>query len=116
MRGNEKQSMSQTIGGNESESVSQRVIAEVAATTGKDPLEMEPLYTRVDPDCLETIFSGDSRTAARNRGQISFPMAGCHVTVKADGTVDVTEHGENPGTAVSRGQASGASNVAEPMD
>lgn len=108
--------MTSTIGGNESESVSQQVIAEVAETTGKDPLEMEPLYTRVDPDCLETIFSGKSRMTARKQGQISFPMAGCQVVVEADGTLDVTKHGETAETAVSSGQASGASNAAESPD
>ncbi|WP_164471084.1 HalOD1 output domain-containing protein [Halorubrum sp. CSM-61] len=110
--------MTSTIGSNKSESVSQRVIAEVAETAGMDPLEMEPLYTRIDPDCLETIFSGESRTAARNQGEISFSMAGCQVTVGADGTVDATALDETTERAVSRGQASDAdaSSVAEPMD
>lgn len=101
---------------NESEPVSQQVIAEVAATTGKDPLEMEPLYTRVDPDCLETIFSDDSQTATREHGQISFSMAGCHVVVEANETITVTEHGEPTETAVPSGQASGPSNAAESPD
>lgn len=103
------------IGGTESESVSQRVVAAVAEATGKDPLEMEPLYTRVDPDCLEKLFSGGSQMTPRNQGQISFPMDSCQVVVKADGTVDVTEHDETSGTAVSGGKAS-PSSAAESMD
>ncbi|WP_135363702.1 HalOD1 output domain-containing protein [Halosimplex halophilum] len=108
--------MTSIIETSESESVSQQVIAEVAVTAGKDPLEMEPLYTRVDPDCLEAIFSDDAQMATREHGQISFPMAGCHVVVEANGTINVTERGEPAETAVPSGQASGASNAAESPD
>lgn len=108
--------MTSIIEADESEPVSQQVVAAVAETTEKDPLEIEPLYTRVDPDCLETIFSDDSRVTTREHGQISFPMAGCHVVVEANGTINVTEHGEPAETAVPSGQASGASNAAESPD
>lgn len=71
--------------------VSQRVVAAVADATDTDPLDLEPLYTRIDPDCLDEIFGDGASDGGRNLGRVSFPMAGCRVVVSADGTVDVTE-------------------------
>jgi|AntRauTorcE11898_2_1112593.scaffolds.fasta_scaffold66815_1 hypothetical protein len=105
-----------TGGATELESVSQRVIEEVAEATGKDPLEMEVLYTRVDPESLEKIFSDKPQMADRKHGQVSFPMAGCQVVVEADGTVEATEHGGTVERAISSEQTIGASNAAESPD
>lgn len=69
--------------------ISERVVDEVAAATDSDPIDLEPLYTRVDPDALDALFSNGAGTTVRHQGEITFPMAGCDVTVGADGTVEV---------------------------
>lgn len=86
--------MSPTINTGETVAISERVIEEVAAVTGTDPLEMEPLYSRVDPDCLESLFDDESVPETRGQGHIAFPMDGCQVVVRADETIDVTPFGE----------------------
>lgn len=94
---------------NEAGTVSQRVVNEVAATTGIHPLELEPLYTRVDPDSLDSIFSGAAPTAGRCQNRISFSMAGCRVVVGANGTIEVTE--DRPGSDASESSGERAPNV-----
>jgi|AntRauMinimDraft_4_1070384.scaffolds.fasta_scaffold00087_34 hypothetical protein len=74
----------------EEETISQRVINQVAAATGTDPLDLDPLYYSVDPDCLNSIFESDVSAPSRNSGRVQFSMAGCEVTVSADGSVDVS--------------------------
>ncbi|MFC7194867.1 HalOD1 output domain-containing protein [Halosimplex aquaticum] len=68
--------------------VSETVIGAVATATGTDPLQLEPLYAVVDPDALDRLV----RSSAESRGpslEIRFTMAGCRVTVRADGDVAV---------------------------
>lgn len=86
--------MSPTINTGEMAAISERVIEKVAAVTGTDPLEMEPLYSRVDPDCLESLFDDRTVPESRNQGHVAFPLDGCQVVVEADGTVEVTPFGE----------------------
>lgn len=74
--------------------VSERVIEKVAAVTGSDPIELEPLYTRVDPDALDALFANGTGATVRAEGELTFPMAGCVVAVSADGSVDVEPQGE----------------------
>lgn len=81
--------MTPTIGQNDTPPTSQRVIEEVAAVTGMNPLEMEPLYHQIDPDSLNSLFSDADSTTSGQQGHIIFPLAGCQVTVWADGSVDV---------------------------
>lgn len=97
-------------------SPSQRVIEQVAEATNTDPVDLEPLYTRIDPDCLDSIFSDQSSRASRARGQVSFPMAGCHVVVKADGTVDVSKQKGIEHTSPVSKDAASASSAAESPD
>lgn len=79
----------QTIGDIETTSMSQRIVERVADVTGTDPIELEPLYERVDPECLDSLFDETSPAADRHRGHLAFPMAGCRVVVWADGSIDV---------------------------
>jgi hypothetical protein len=96
-------------------SVSQRVVEKVAAETEIDPLEMEPLYTRVDPDCLESLFRDDSMPGDRNQGHIAFPMAGCEVVVEANGAIDVTPYGDAAGgTSTTEGATMSSAAVESP--
>ena len=77
-----------TAGGDRSERVSDAVIEEVAAVRGVDPLDLEPLYSVVDPDALDALFrrTGGSASASPT---VHFTMAGCEVLVHGDGAVAV---------------------------
>lgn len=67
------------------ESVTQRVVQQVASTMNYDLLELPPLYDYIDPDGLERLV--DSMAD----GEVSFTYVGHQVTVSNDGTVDVDE-------------------------
>ena len=69
--------------------VCETVVAAVAEATGVEPLELEPLYTVVDPDALNRLF--DPSSPARSPFvEMRFSMAGCDVVVHCDGEVVVT--------------------------
>lgn len=71
------------------ETVSQRVVAEIVDTLGVDVAAIEPLYEVVDPDALNNLF-GPTSDGLRAGGRVVFTMAGCEVTVAESGTVEVT--------------------------
>lgn len=55
------------------------IVEVVAAATGCDTFEVDPLYDCIDPEALETLFepvSSDGR-----RGMVTFPVHGYQVTV-----------------------------------
>ena len=85
--------MESTINTIEYEQVSRRVVEQVAAKTGIDSHKLEPLYSYIDPDGLDSLFADTSETR-RDRGHVTFPMAGCQVTVHAYGAVEVTLQGD----------------------
>ncbi|WP_224449590.1 HalOD1 output domain-containing protein [Haloprofundus salilacus] len=67
------------------ESISEVVVRAVATTTGRDPLELDQLYGRVDPDALDDLFTDRSVD-----GQFVFSFSGCEVVV-SPGTVAVRQ-------------------------
>lgn len=71
------------------ENVSDTVISTVATAVGADPLDLEPLYSVVDPDALDSLFRSSMESPAAAL-ELRFSMAGCQVTVHADGEVAVT--------------------------
>lgn len=66
-----------------------RVIEEVAARDGVDPVDVKPpLHDVVDPEALDALF----RSADGSNGTaVEFPYAGYDVRVESSGTVRVTE-------------------------
>lgn len=68
--------------------VSQRVVEAVAEAKNTSPLDVTPLFDYVDPDALDRVFSDGPGSTVRDQGRLTFPMAGCEVTVWADGTVE----------------------------
>lgn len=66
-------------------SPTESIVQAVAAAADTDPLELPPLYERVDADALDAVVSG-----LRN-GEVRFRYAGYAVTVHSDGTVEVDD-------------------------
>lgn len=65
--------------------LTQQIVESVAASKSTSPLELTPIYTVVDPEALEDLFSGPTQ-----QGRIEFEYEGCHVRVDDDGDVTVT--------------------------
>jgi len=79
------------------------VIAAIANKEGIDPMELEPpryetLYSVIDPEALDQLFSQPG-----GGGTVVFGYCGYEVTVHADGTVEVAgEPTREPGRSNSR--------------
>ncbi|NHN40034.1 hypothetical protein G9C85_00065 [Halorubellus sp. JP-L1] len=72
------------------ESVSMAVVHAVADEKDVSPVDVDPLYEVVDPDALNRFVGSLSSTPPEDPGCVSFPYAGCDVTVFADETVSVS--------------------------
>lgn len=81
--------------------VSQRVVEQVAEAKNTSPLDVTPLFDCVDPDALDRLFRDGPGSTVRDQGRITFPMAGCEVTVWADGTVEAAVLGGADGATAS---------------
>ncbi|NGM71058.1 hypothetical protein G6M89_18960 [Natronolimnobius sp. AArcel1] len=78
----------------ESQSVSYRVITEIAAKEGIDPMDLEPpeyeaLYDAINPEALDSLFAPRADGDERTTGRVEFTFCEYHVVVSSDGTVDV---------------------------
>lgn len=65
--------------------VSQDLVHAVAAYRGVDPTELAPLYTSIDPDALNALFS-----PPRSPVELTFRYEGLAVTVSGDGIIQIT--------------------------
>lgn len=73
------------------ESPSASIIECVAEATGRDPIELPPLYERVDPDAVNELLNDPSeRPRATPHLSITFRYAGCDVTISGDGQTSAT--------------------------
>ena len=68
---------------------SERVLAKVADSTGRDVLDLPPLYDYVDPDALDAVV------ATATNGTVRFAYEGHEVAVESDGTIRLAER-SNP--------------------
>lgn len=68
--------------------LSDEVVRIVAVHADVPPERLPPLFEAVDPDALNAIFQ-PLPYGPRIGGAVTFPFAGHHVTVTADGTVEV---------------------------
>ncbi|AFZ72686.1 HalOD1 output domain-containing protein [Natronobacterium gregoryi] len=64
---------------------SEAIVDAVASVTGKDPLEMTPLYEAIDPDALDALF--DQRQAGDETHELWFTYDGFDVGVHSDGEI-----------------------------
>ena len=65
--------------------VAGRIVESVADSSDSDPLELPPLYERIDPDALEAFVAGTED------GLVEFRYAGHAVTVDSRGEVQVDD-------------------------
>jgi hypothetical protein len=75
------------------------VLTAVAACRERDELALPPLYSVVDPDALDALFTTAAGDESPRTGTVAFDYAGCRVTVERRGTVvveptDADEGGE----------------------
>ena len=76
----------------ETERPSTAVIEAIAATTGRDPTSMSPLYDYLDPGALDILMTpqGDG---VSNATVVTFTYDGVTVRVNSNGWIDVQPEG-----------------------
>lgn len=77
----------------EPEQLSMRVVEAVADAEGVDPVELDPLYTTVDPDAIEDVFRPQLTTGSvpDPTAEIRFEYHGYEVRVTATGRVSLAD-------------------------
>lgn len=73
---------------------SEAVVDTVAQANDIDSLDLPPLYSVVDPDALNALFSRASERPAPSDGAVAFTYADCMVTVRSHGTIEAEPLGE----------------------
>ena len=79
-------SVDSEIGSDATDSLSFQIVEKVAAIKSVPSHELDPLYTVIDTDALEHLFTGRSR-----RGYVEFRYEGCTVQVDSDGQIVVVK-------------------------
>lgn len=81
---------------------SEALMAAISAVIDDDPTTMPPLYSVVDPDALDRLFTPSGHTAAGLAGSVEFEYHDKLVVVNASGRGYVYERdepGDRPGAA-----------------
>lgn len=65
------------------------VVCVVSEVAGEGPLDLEPLYSTVDPDSLDSLIS--SGPTVEGGVHVTFGFAGYHVTIDSYGRITVRE-------------------------
>lgn len=60
------------------------IVETVAALKGVATSDLAPLYTVIDPDALEDLFTGPSQN-----GHVTFRYEGCTVQIDADDQITI---------------------------
>lgn len=70
--------------------MSSRLVTEIASRKSVEPASVEPpLYEVVDPDALDSLFTGTDSTT-RTKGRVKFDYAGYQVIVSADHAISLS--------------------------
>lgn len=73
----------------ESTSLSYTVLRAVAAITGVEAHELDPLSETIDPDVLERVFDPNRANADAVNGCLIIDFNGCRVRIFADGHLEI---------------------------
>lgn len=68
--------------------VSTKVVQRVAAVTGREAMQLPPLYNTIDPEALDAIIDSVSTDAS---SVCRFTYEGCRITINGSGEVSVEE-------------------------
>ena len=63
-------------------SMSEAVVSSVASVTDRDPLDLPPLYSAIDPDALDALLSPVGHQAPSRSVTVSFEYAGCWILIQ----------------------------------
>ena len=85
------QALSYDFEWSDDEPVSTAVVRAIAAVSGEDPTEMEPLYTVIDPEALDAVFASTQASTVRTAGVVGFDFAGYRVRLTAPGEGQIFE-------------------------
>lgn len=84
----------------EGESLSIRVVREIAAHDDVDPMDLSPpLFESLDPTALDALF--ESTPGSTRSGRVTFSYDGKRISVDSDGEVEIDSN-QRPGTQRSR--------------
>lgn len=75
---------------NDDDSLTNEIVSAVAELTGKNELDVERVYDRLDPDSLNSLFAETAAGRTAEDGLLVFTLEGCTVTVHGSGVVIVT--------------------------
>lgn len=62
-------------------SLSMAVVRAVSDAEGRDPLDLPPLATVIDPDALDALFVTDQQGEPQPRGSLSFIFSDSRITI-----------------------------------
>ena len=62
--------------------ITETIVSEVADEEGVDPLELEPLYTAIDPDALQALYEPPNDVT-----RLEFEYAGYEVIIEDEDQV-----------------------------
>ena len=75
-------------------SITEAVVSSVAVATERDPIDLPPLYSAIDPDALDALFSSAFDQGSSRAIRVSFEYADCRVIVEDQETVRVKPFNE----------------------
>jgi hypothetical protein len=75
----------------DNQTLSEGVVAAVAAVSNTDPAEMDPLAEAIDPDALDALFADHYDGTPRSTGTAQFSFFDHELVVSGDGHVSVVE-------------------------
>lgn len=81
----------QTYEVDDDQTLSEGVVAAVAAVSDTDPAAMDPLAEFVDPDALNGLFADQYDGTSRSIGSVRFPFFGHEVVVGSEGYISVLD-------------------------
>jgi hypothetical protein len=84
------------------EKTSVAVVKAVAEASGKESLELSPLYNIVDPDGLNRLFPHRAKNDSAEAGRVAFPWEECWIVVRDDEITVRPEDDSHPSMSHSR--------------
>jgi len=77
------------------DSLSSTLLTALADVKDVAPTDLEPLYETLDPEALDNLFGSDG-DGFRADGHVSFPVAGCDVSIYSHGEFAVISIKKSP--------------------